>query len=95
MLLDAKPEPVEIDLAKSAIVVVDMQNAFASKSGMLDIAGVDISGAPAVVRRIAGLLETARRAECSWSIFKWDSSRISATAEARQRPTGTRNWPFV
>ena len=62
MLLDAKPEPVEIDLAKSAIVVVDMQNAFASKSGMLDIAGVDISGAPAVVRRIAGLLETARRA---------------------------------
>jgi len=62
MLLDAKPEPVEIDLAKSAIVVVDMQNAFASKHGMLDIAGVDISGAPAVVRSIAGLLETARRA---------------------------------
>jgi len=29
---------------------------------MLDIAGVDISGAPAVVRSIAGLLETARRA---------------------------------
>jgi len=62
MLLDAKPEPVEIDLARSAIVVVDMQNAFASKNGMLDIAGVDISGAPAVVRSIAGLLETARRA---------------------------------
>ena len=62
ILLDAKPEPVEIDLAKSAVVVVDMQNAFASKKGMLDIAGVDISGAPAVVRSIAGLLETARRA---------------------------------
>jgi ureidoacrylate peracid hydrolase len=60
--LNAKPEPVEIDLAKSAVVVVDMQNAFASKTGMLDIAGVDISGAPAVVRSIAGLLETARRA---------------------------------
>jgi len=44
--LDAKPEPVEIELAKSAVVVVDMQNAFASKNGMLDIAGVDISGAP-------------------------------------------------
>ena len=28
--LNAKPEPVEIDLAKSAVVVVDMQNAFAS-----------------------------------------------------------------
>jgi len=60
--LDAKPEPVEIDLAKAAIVVVDMQNAFASKNGMLDIAGVDISGAPAVVRSIAAVLEAGRRA---------------------------------
>ena len=60
--LDAKPEPVEIDLAKSAVVVVDMQNAFASKNGMLDIAGVDISGASAVIESIARVLESARRA---------------------------------
>jgi ureidoacrylate peracid hydrolase len=59
--LIAKPEPVEIDLAKSAIVVVDMQNAFASKNGMLDIAGVDISGAPEVVRTTARVLDAARR----------------------------------
>jgi ureidoacrylate peracid hydrolase len=62
LTLNAKPEPVEIDLARSAVVVVDMQNAFASKKGMLDIAGVDISGAPAVIRSTARLLETARRA---------------------------------
>jgi len=60
--LNAKPEPVEIDLAQSAVVVVDMQNAFASKHGMLDIAGVDISGAPTVIQSIAGVLEAARRA---------------------------------
>jgi ureidoacrylate peracid hydrolase len=60
--LNSRPEPVEVDLAKSAVVVVDMQNAFASKKGMLDIAGVDISGAPAVIQRIAGVLEAARRA---------------------------------
>jgi len=60
--LNARPEPVEIDLAKSAVVVVDMQNAFASKNGMLDIAGVDISGAPAVIQSVAGVLEAARRA---------------------------------
>jgi ureidoacrylate peracid hydrolase len=59
--LITKPEPVEIDLAKSAIVVVDMQNAFASKNGMLDIAGVDISGAPEVVRTTARVLDAARR----------------------------------
>jgi ureidoacrylate peracid hydrolase len=60
--LNAKPEPVEIDLARSAVVVVDMQNAFASKNGMLDIAGVDISGAAAVIENISGVVLAARRA---------------------------------
>jgi ureidoacrylate peracid hydrolase len=37
-----------------------MQNAFATKGGMLDIAGVDIMGAPAVVESIRGLIDKAR-----------------------------------
>jgi ureidoacrylate peracid hydrolase len=41
-------------------VVVDMQNAFASKGGMLDLAGVDITEAPGVVESVGKLLETAR-----------------------------------
>jgi ureidoacrylate peracid hydrolase len=61
----AKPEAVEVDLSKSAVVVVDMQNAFASKNGLLDIAGADLSGAPSVVRTIGSVLETARRARMS------------------------------
>lgn len=61
-LLNAKPAPVEIDLRKAAVVVVDMQNAFASKGGMLDIAGVDISGAAQVVRSIKGIVDAGRRA---------------------------------
>lgn len=59
--LDAKPEPIDVDLKKSAIVVVDMQNAFASKGGMLDIAGIDISGAARVIRAIQTLQQGARR----------------------------------
>lgn len=59
--LEAKPGPLEIDLARSAVVVVDLQNAFASKGGMLDIAGVDISDAPRLVRSIKEILEAARR----------------------------------
>ena len=58
--LEARPEPVEVDLSRSAIVVVDMQNAFASKKGMLDIAGADISGAQSVVDVIARVLAAAR-----------------------------------
>ena len=58
--LNAKPEPVEVDFARAAILVVDMQNAFASKGGMLEIAGVDISGAPQVVHAIREVLGAAR-----------------------------------
>ena len=58
----ARPAPIDIDPAKTAVVVVDMQNAFASRGGLLDIAGVDISGADQIVRRIGELLVAARAA---------------------------------
>jgi ureidoacrylate peracid hydrolase len=60
--LNAKPEPLEIDLRQAAVVVVDMQNAFASKGGLLDIAGADLSGTPSVIHCIKELLDAARRA---------------------------------
>ena len=62
MLLQAKPEPLTVDVYKSALVVVDMQNGFASKGGMLDLAGADIADAPRLVESIAALLQTARSA---------------------------------
>jgi ureidoacrylate peracid hydrolase len=61
-ILNAKPESIEIDLRQAAVVVVDMQNAFASKGGLLDIAGADLSGTPSVIHCIRELLEAARRA---------------------------------
>jgi len=60
--LPTRPEPLDIDPARTAVVVVDMQNAFASPGGLLDLAGVDIAGAAAVVRTISGLLAAARAA---------------------------------
>jgi ureidoacrylate peracid hydrolase len=61
--LEARPGPVDVDFSHSAVVVVDMQNAFASKDGMLDIAGADLSGAPAVVDVIGRILSAARHAQ--------------------------------
>jgi ureidoacrylate peracid hydrolase len=58
--LATRPDALEVALDSSAIVVVDMQNAFASKGGLLDLAGIDISGAAEVVRTIDSLLEAAR-----------------------------------
>ena len=61
--LNARPEPIDVDFARSAIIVVDMQNAFASKGGTLDLAGADLSDAPRVVRAIQGVVDAARQAQ--------------------------------
>lgn len=58
--LPTRPEPLQIDPARAAVIVVDMQNAFASPGGLLDLAGTDISGAQAVVTTIQGVLAAAR-----------------------------------
>jgi ureidoacrylate peracid hydrolase len=58
----AKPETVDVDFARAAIVVVDMQNAFVKKGGTLDLAGVDLSDAARVVGVIRNVLDAARPA---------------------------------
>src|ERR1035437_8174711 len=59
--LAARPEPVEIDLARTAVVVVDMQNAFMSPGGLFDKSDLPIAGAQAVVAPARRLLDGARR----------------------------------
>ena len=60
--LAGKPRPVEIDLRKTAVIVVDMQNDFGSKGGMFDRAGIDISGIQKAVAPTARTLAAARKA---------------------------------
>jgi len=60
--LAARPQALDIDLDRAALVVVDMQNAFASKGGMLDLAGFDISGAAHVIEVNRRLIQAARKA---------------------------------
>ena len=58
----ARPQPIEVDLASTAVIVVDMQNAFVSPGGMFDEAGYDISGAAACIANNARLLPALRAA---------------------------------
>jgi ureidoacrylate peracid hydrolase len=60
--LASRPEPLAVNLERSALVVVDMQNAFASPGGLLDLAGVDIAGAAQVRHTLGALLVAARSA---------------------------------
>lgn len=60
--IQAKPEPVKVDLARTAVVIVDMQNAFATKGGMFDVVGQDISAAKVVIQTIKKTADAARAA---------------------------------
>ena len=60
--LPARPESIELDLSRTALVVVDMQHAFMSPGGMFDDAGWPISGAQAVVAPARRLLDGVRAA---------------------------------
>jgi len=61
--VDAKPQPITIETAKTAVIVVDMENDFVSKGGMMDHAGLDISMNQRAVGPTAKVLASARQAE--------------------------------
>ncbi len=53
LVIEASPETITIDSARTAVIVVDMQNDFGSKGGMFDRAGVDIAPIQKVVEPIS------------------------------------------
>jgi ureidoacrylate peracid hydrolase len=86
--LPARPENLPITPSQTALVVVDMQNAYASRGGYLDIAGFDIEGAAAVIEKIALAAESARAAGMPVIFFQngWDSDYVEAGGP------GSPNW---
>ena len=62
IVLPAQPEPLSIAPERTAVVLVDMQNAFASHGGMLDLAGIDVGPAAAAVANARLLVDAARAA---------------------------------
>jgi ureidoacrylate peracid hydrolase len=59
--LPAEPAALSLDLDRTALIVVDMQNAFASPGGMLDLAGIDVRPARDVIANAALVCDAARR----------------------------------
>jgi ureidoacrylate peracid hydrolase len=42
-MIEAQPASIQIDPARTAVLVINMQNDFGAKGGMFDRAGIDIS----------------------------------------------------
>ncbi|MBR0960410.1 pyrimidine utilization protein B [Bradyrhizobium japonicum] len=86
--LPARPEPLRLAVDETALVVVDMQNAYASPNGYLDLAGFDISGAKAAITAIQDVLSVARGAGVPVIFFQngWDADYVEAGGP------GSPNW---
>ena len=56
----ARPESVDLELNRSAMVVVDMQNALAKSDGKLCLYGGDVSAAASIIDVYTRLLREAR-----------------------------------
>ncbi|MEZ0249629.1 MAG: pyrimidine utilization protein B [Methylobacteriaceae bacterium] len=86
--LPARPEAIAFDADATVLIVVDMQNAYATKGGYLDLAGFDVSATGPVIERIARAVAAARAAgiRVIWFQNGWDPDYVEAGGP------GSPNW---
>ncbi|EZQ11459.1 pyrimidine utilization protein B [Acinetobacter sp. Ver3] len=73
--LKAEPENIVLAPEQTALIVIDMQNAYTSKGGYLDLAGFDVSTTKPVVENIKKAVSAAHDAGIQVIYFKngWDN----------------------
>lgn len=79
-ILAAAPEPIQLDPAQTALIVVDMQNAYASQGGYLDLAGFDVTATKPVIDKIKDAVDIAHQAGIPVIYFRngWDNKYVEA-----------------
>ena len=80
LMLSASPEEFPLSASETALIVVDMQNAYASPGGYLDLAGFDVTGAKPVISAVAETIEISRKLGFTIVFFQngWDSAKQEA-----------------
>ena len=79
-ILTARPEAIAFTPQQTALIVVDMQNAYASQGGYLDLAGFDVSATAPVIANIKVAIAAARAAGIKVIFFQngWDNQYVEA-----------------
>ena len=92
LTFEAMPQRLTIDLARTAIVVIDMQNDFCHPDGWLAHIGVDVAPARKPIAPLAKLLPRLRRASVPVVWVNWgnrpDRLNLSPSLEHVYKPTG-------
>lgn len=78
--LPARPEAIAFPPSQTALIVVDMQNAYATQGGYLDLAGFDVSATKPVIAKIHQAVTAARAAgiQIIWFQNGWDNQYVEA-----------------
>src|SRR5262245_35400923 len=92
--VDAKPEAIFINTAQTAVLVVDMQNDFASPGGMFAQAGIDVSPVRNVIPPTKKLLSATRRASIPTIYIKMGFRPDMSDAGAVASPNMIKHTPF-
>jgi ureidoacrylate peracid hydrolase len=93
-IIEAKPEPITIEIPKTAVIVVDMQNDFGSKGGMFDRAGLDISMIRGAVPPTSRVLASARQSGMAIIYLKMGFSPDLSDVGPVDSPNRTRHLRF-
>ncbi|MCB8888995.1 cysteine hydrolase family protein [Vreelandella malpeensis] len=92
--LPALPRPITLDLARSALLVVDMQNDFCHPDGWFASNGIDIAYSQAITSSVAGVIESARACEVPVIHLHWgvraDTHELSSAQVMFGRQFGQR-----
>jgi len=88
----AEPQHLRLDLRRTALIVIDMQNDFCARGGWLDHIGVDIEPARQPIEPLRRLLPRLRRADVSVIWVNWgnrpDRLNLSPSVLHVYKPTG-------
>ena len=60
--LPTRPEPLTVTVDRTALIVVDMQNAYCSPGGYMDRVGFDVSGSPPVIAETRRVVDACKAA---------------------------------
>jgi nicotinamidase-related amidase len=90
--LTANPKPITIDLARTGVIVVDMQNDFCHQDGWLASIGVDVAAARGPIEPLAALLPQLRASGVPVIWVNWgtrpDRLNLSPALRHVYDPTG-------
>lgn len=79
-ILNALPEAIKLAPEQTALIVIDMQNAYTSPGGYLDLAGFDVKATQPVAENIQKAVTAAHEAGIQVIYFKngWDDQYVEA-----------------